>query len=120
MNKRELGDVRETLACRYLEEQGARIIKRNYRCRLGEIDIIAKDGAYLCFIEVKYRSDDKFGEPEAAVNYKKQKRICKVSKFYLYSNYKSTDIPIRYDVVAISQSDHMLTFKWIKNAFDYI
>ena len=120
MNKRELGDGRELLACGYLEEQGAHILERNFRCRQGEIDIIAKDGAYLCFVEVKYRSDDRFGQPQEAVGIIKQKRICKVSNFYLYSKYKSSDIPVRYDVVAISQSDGILTFKWIKNAFDYI
>ena len=120
MNKRELGDEIELLACRYLTEQGARILERNFRCRSGEIEIIAKDGNYLCFIEVKYRTGDRFGLPQEAVNYKKQKHICKVSNFYLYSKYKSSDIPVRYDVVAISQTDHILTFKWIKNAFDYI
>ena len=119
MNKRVVGDSKELLACRYLSEQGAHILERNFRCRQGEVDIIAKDGKYLCFIEVKYRSDDRFGEPQEAVNLKKQKHICKVSEFYLYSKYKSSDVPVRYDVVAISQIDNILTFKWIKDAFYY-
>ena len=119
MNKRAVGDGRELLACKYLEKQGVKILERNFRCRFGEVDIIAKDGKYLCFTEVKYRSDDRFGEPFEAVDHKKQKHICKVSSFYLYSKYKSSDIPVRYDVVAISQKDDIFTFTWIKNAFDY-
>ena len=120
MNKRTIGDTKELLACNYLSENGAFILNRNFRCRFGEVDIIAKDGKYLCFIEVKFRTDERFGAPQEAVDLKKQKHICKVSKFYLYSKYKSLDIPIRYDVVAISQKDNIFTFKWIKNAFDYI
>ncbi len=120
MNKREVGNTKELLACKYLSQQGVKILERNFRCRTGEIDIIAKDDKYLCFIEVKYRSDDFFGEPQEAVNFRKQKHICKVSDFYLYSKYKSFDLPVRYDVVAISQKDNIFTFKWIKNAFYHI
>ncbi|MBP3196783.1 MAG: YraN family protein [Butyrivibrio sp.] len=120
LNKRAVGDTKELLACNYLKDEGAVILERNFRCRTGEIDIIAKDAKYLCFIEVKYRSGNSFGEPEEAVNFKKRKHICKVSDFYLYSKYKSFDLPVRYDVVAISQKDNIFTFKWIKNAFDHI
>ena len=120
MNKRTVGGTRELLACKYIEDHGAHILERNFHCRQGEVDIIAKDEGYLCFIEVKFRSDKTFGEPEEAVTIKKQKHICKVSKFYLYSKYKSFDIPVRYDVVAISQKEDIFAFKWIKNAFDYI
>ena len=120
MNKRVVGDTKEILACKYISEKGAKILERNFRCRTGEIDIIAKDDKYLCFIEVKYRHDDSFGQPQEAVNFKKKKHICKVSDFYLYSKYKSFDIPVRYDVVAISQKEDIFAFKWIKNAFDYI
>ncbi len=120
MNKRVLGGGIEALVCDHLALQGARILERNYRCRQGEVDIIARDGKYLCFIEVKFRNDPKFGQPQEAVNKTKQKRICKVSQFYLYSKYKSFDLPVRYDIVAISQNDKILTFKWIKNAFDFV
>ena len=120
MNKRSVGGDTEFLACEFLKSRGARIIERNFKSKKGEIDIIALDGKYLCFIEVKYRSDAQYGEPQEAVSYSKQKRICKVSQFYLYSRYKSLDVSVRYDVVAISPKDKMLTFKWIKNAFEYV
>ena len=119
MNKRSVGSDKEELACEFLKSHGAKIIEKNYRCKNGEIDIIARDGKYLCFIEVKFRESTKYGEPEEAVSYIKQKRICKVSRFYLYSKYKSLDTSIRYDVIAISPEDKLLTFKWIKDAFDY-
>ena len=118
MNKRTIGGDTESLACRFLISQGATILEKNYRCKQGEIDIIASDGRYICFIEVKYRKDDRYGEPQEAVSGSKIAHICKVSKFYLYSKYKSYDLPVRYDVIAISPDDKMLTFKWIKNAFD--
>ncbi len=119
MNKRNIGDDTEQLACEFISSRGAAILERNYRCRQGEVDIIAKDEEYLCFIEVKYRKNDSFGPPQEAVSYRKRQHICKVSTFYLYSKYKSLDISVRYDVIAISPQDNKLTFNWIKNAFDY-
>ncbi len=120
MNKREVGADTEQLACDFIASRGGRIVQRNFSCRQGEVDIIAKDGDYLCFIEVKYRKDDNFGSPEEAVSLQKQKKICNVSRFYLYTRYKSFEIPIRYDVLAISGTDGILSFRWIKNAFDYV
>lgn len=120
MNKRTVGGSTESLACEYLKSRGAAVIESNYRCRSGEVDIIARDGVYLCFVEVKFRNNCRFGEPEEAVDLRKRRHICKVSKVYLYSKYKSFDIPIRYDVIAISPENGILTFKWIKNAFEYV
>ncbi len=120
MNKRQVGEYYETLACNFLMAKGAYVLKREYRAFRGDIDIIARDGRYLCFIEVKYRKSKRFGEPEAAVTISKQKQICKISKFYLYSTYKSQDVPIRYDVIAITDIDGMASVKWHKNAFEYI
>jgi len=120
LNKKVIGDGNEDLACNYLTNQGCRIIVRNFRCRQGEIDIIAKDGMYLCFIEVKFRRNADFGQPQEAVNISKQRKISKVSRFYLYSKKLSFDIPIRYDVIAVSVNEGITTFNWIKNAFDYI
>ena len=119
MNKRKMGEVIESLVCDFLTDQGAAIVERNYRCRQGEVDIIARDDRYLCFIEVKYRNDPRFGQPQEAVTASKQKHICNVSKFYLYSKYKSLDVPVRYDVIAVSPHDNIYTCNWIKNAFDY-
>ncbi len=120
MNKREIGEKTESLASDYITSQGATIVQRNFSCSQGEIDIIARDEGYLCFIEVKFRKDDNFGAPQEAVSFSKQRKICKVSKFYLYTRYRSVDIPVRYDVLAISATDGILSFRWIKNAFSYV
>lgn len=120
MNKRVIGDGNEDLASNYLISQGVKILARNFRCRQGEIDIIARDKEYLCFIEVKFRKDSNYGKPQEAVNISKQKKISKVSRFYLYSKNLSFDIPIRYDVIAVSLNEGITTVKWIKNAFDYL
>lgn len=120
MNNRTTGNWYEDLASDYIKQHGGRIIKRNYRLRSGEIDIIAQDGEYYCFVEVKYRKDNKCGEPETAVDYRKQRQISRVSRHFLYYFLKSEDIPIRYDVIAISGEQGAVTLKWIKNAFDYV
>ena len=70
MNQRQLGSLYEERATEYLKTKGYRILERNFRNRMGEIDIIAKDGAYFCFIEVKYRTSNRYGSPLEAVGYR--------------------------------------------------
>lgn len=113
-NKREVGINFENTAVNFLLENGFEIVERNFFCTAGEIDIIAKHDGYLVFIEVKYRKDNTKGEPEEAVGLAKQRRIIKVAKYYLMKNKISTDIPIRFDVVAILGN----SIKIIKNAFE--
>ena len=120
MNKRNIGDFYEDLACRYIKEQGAKILQRNFRAMRGEIDIIATDGEYLCFIEVKYRQNSLRGNPEEAVNFSKQKQICRISNIFLISRYHSLEKPIRYDVIALTGTDNAVNIRWIKNAFGYV
>ena len=88
----------------------------NFRCKIGEIDIICKDDDYLVFVEVKYRSSSSYGYPMEAVNYKKIKKICKVSDYYRLIHKIKEDTGIRYDVISIKGED----IEWIKNAFEYI
>lgn len=104
------------MAADFLKKQGYCISEINFRCKFGEIDIVATDGEYLCFVEVKYRTSSKSGHPEEAVNYRKQRRICRVSDFYLLRYGKGMDTQIRYDVVAIEGTEICL----YKNAFVYI
>lgn len=100
-NKRALGKQKEELACKLLMLNGYQIIERNFSCRLGEIDIIAKDGKYLVFVEVKYRKNTSRGYGFEAVDAKKQRKIQNTSLYYLTTRKKSVDIPIRYDVIEI-------------------
>ena len=111
-NKRQLGSFMEERAALYLEDRGVKILERNYRFHRNEIDIIGFDGEYYIFTEVKYRSDEKTGLPEEAVDYKKQTIIRKVALQYLVSHNLNEYTPVRFDVVAIDKE-----IRWHKNAF---
>ena len=94
-----MGDRGENLAARHLQSRGYKIIARNFRCELGEIDIVARDGRTLVFVEVKTRAYDD-PTPEDQVNHVKQHQITKAAKMFL-SRYGSPQPPARFDVVAI-------------------
>lgn len=113
MNKRQAGSSRETEAASYLIGQGYQILERNYRCRQGEIDLIARDGPYLVFVEVKYRKNAGSGYPEEAVDARKQHRIYQAARYYLYCRRYGEDTPCRFDVVSIIGNQ----IKVIQNAF---
>ncbi len=115
MNKRQVGTAYEKLTGAYLEEQGYRILEYNFRNRIGEIDIIARDGVYLVFVEVKYRKNTKNGNPYEAVNWKKQQIISKVASYYCLTHGYGESMPCRFDVVSICGEEYTL----IKNAFEY-
>ncbi len=102
MNKRAVGSTREAEAASYLEKNGYQILEHNYRCRQGEIDLVARDGRYLVFVEVKYRKDLRSGYPEEAVDRKKQQKIWQAARHYLYSHRYGEDTPCRFDVVSIT------------------
>ena len=113
MNNRRVGASYEELAARYLTMNGYNIVERNFRCRIGEIDLIGWDGAYLCFIEVKYRSGTGKGDPAEAITYRKIRRICKTAQFYMLMRKIPQDTPCRFDVALILENEITL----IKNAF---
>ena len=94
-----LGDRGENMAARYLRNHGYKIIARNFRCGLGEIDIVARDGKTLVFVEVKTRAYDD-PTPEEQVNTVKRHQLTKAAKFYL-SRYGVPQPPARFDVVAV-------------------
>lgn len=114
-NKRKLGGYFEQKAARFLEANGLKVLEMNYRCRFGELDLIAQDGAYVVFIEVKYRCSGEAGYAAEAVDRKKRRIISRVANFYLMSHYRTQEVPCRFDVVAFDGA-HM---RWYKNAFDY-
>lgn len=115
-NKRQLGSQKEQMAAEYLIEKGWKILDRNFYCRQGEIDLIAiSPEQILVFLEVKYRKDKKNGLPEEAVNKKKQEKIQKAARIYLYQKGISMNRKCRFDVVAII-GDRL---KLIENAFGY-
>ncbi|MCI8892201.1 MAG: YraN family protein [Eubacterium sp.] len=114
-NNRAVGADYEQKAAQYLETLGYRILERNFRCRMGEIDLIAMEGRYLVFLEVKYRTDLRTGTPQEAVNDRKQKKICRAASYYCKIRRISTEQPCRFDVAACRAEEWTL----IRNAFDY-
>lgn len=109
-NNKQLGDQGEALAVAYLQKGGYSILETNYRDRFGEIDIIAKQGEYIVFIEVKYRSNMKTGRPAEAVHFYKQKKICHVAKSYARKK-KLFQHPIRFDIVElVGERVHIIPF----------
>lgn len=115
LNKREKGSFYEKEAGKYLESKGYEIVEYNYRCRPGEIDIVAKDGEYLVFCEVKYRKTNNKGNALEAVAFSKQKTLSKCALYYVTEKGLSY-LPCRFDVVGIDGGKLTL----IQNAFDYI
>lgn len=113
-----LGKTGEDQACRFLKRKGYSIVQTNYRTRCGEIDIIARQGPVLVFIEVKTRRSRSFGSPLLAVTAKKQRQISMVAQEYLSKN-KLFDTDARFDVVGmrIDASDHA-EIEHIENAFE--
>lgn len=99
MNKRKVGAVYEAKAAAYLKNMGYCILERNYRCCLGEIDLIARHDGYYVFVEVKYRQTAGSGYGEEAVDWRKQQRIIRSARWYLMEK-QLGDCPCRFDVVS--------------------
>lgn len=115
--RQEFGKESESLAVRHLIKNGYKILEQNYRNKLGEIDIIAKEKGTLVFVEVKARRTPFFGNPKWAVTFKKQRKISMVALYYLKST-KQTQIKARFDVVALSWAEDNPQIEIIKNAFE--
>jgi putative endonuclease len=107
------GSAAEDLAARYLERQGLAIVDRNWRCRAGEIDLVARDGATLVFVEVRLRTSAAFGGAAASVDVRKQRRILQAARLYLAGR---ADTPCRCDVVVLDRLDPA-GIEWIRDAF---
>lgn len=113
-----LGRYGEELACEFLKKAGYKILELNYRGRLGEIDLIAEDGNYLVFIEVKTRGSLAFGHPLESIDTRKQRQLIRVACEYL-AQCDGEDRICRFDAVSILQSGEQAPkLELIKNAFE--
>ncbi len=113
----ELGHFGEEIAFKEVRRLGYKEIERNYRCPLGEVDLIAKDGDTLVFLEIKTRKGRSLGYAKEAVNERKKRQISKVALTYMKDK-KCFGIKARFDVVAVSIGSGKPKFEVIKNAFD--
>lgn len=118
MNSALLGRWGEIHAVRYLRENGYRILAQNVRAQFGEIDLVARDGATLCFVEVKARSSLASGLPEEGVDFKKQKRLARLAAWYLQTRHLR-DVSVRFDVVSlVTVHGSLVRARLIKGAFE--
>lgn len=116
MNKRRIGAEYEDAAARYLEAKGYEILARNFRCRAGEIDLIASEGRGLVFVEVKYRRSRQNGLPEEAVSRTKMRTIARVADYYRVRYQVPDTVSCRFDVIAIEGEE----IRHYRDAFPYL
>jgi putative endonuclease len=116
-NRQSLGKLGEDLACLELRRRGYAIIARRYRTRFGEIDIVAREGDTMVFVEVKARATSRFGDGAAAVTGGKQRRISQMAVDYLVRR-RLHDCPCRFDVVSVDLSSKQPVVEVFRDAFD--
>jgi len=116
LNKRQTGAVYEEKAAKFLIQQGFRILQKNYRCQMGEIDLIAIENGILVFVEVKYRNHLQKGYPAEAVTHLKQRKIIQTARYYCYKKKIPQTQSCRFDVVSILGEQIEL----IRNAFEVV
>lgn len=107
------GGPDESLAAAFLERKGLKVLERNYRCRFGEIDIVAADGAVLVFIEVRARRSDAFGGAAGSITAAKRRRLVAAARHYLAAH--RSDRACRFDVVLVQGSERRV--EWLTDAF---
>lgn len=116
-DKQRSGAAAERLAEQHLAQAGLRTLTRNWSCRMGEIDLIMKDGSALVFVEVRRRRGRRHGTAAASVGPRKQARLIRAAQLYLQRSGQSA--PCRFDVVAVDEAlDGSVTLEWIRAAFD--
>jgi putative endonuclease len=119
VNPKALGQYGEEYTCRYLQEKGYKILEKNFRNKLGEIDLIVQDGKVVCFIEVKTRKTLQYGAPFEAVHSTKQHKMVQMALCYLKYKFHTIDVLSRFDVISIYKTpEDQPIIEHIVNAFD--
>ena len=116
---RTLGKEFEDRAVRLIQDQGLRVLARNFSGKTGEIDIVAREGEQLIFLEVRARNNRYFESAAESVNTRKQQRIARTAQLYLQQRPHWSNMPCRFDVIAFEppQSGTCHRIRWIRGAF---
>ena len=119
LTMKTLGKYGEDLALRFLRDKGYRILERNFKNKIGELDLVVQDGRTICFVEVKTRASLACGQPFESVHYYKQRKLVRLAWSYLQYRFHTIDVPARFDVISIYKDeagkDHL---QHIPSAFD--
>lgn len=116
-NRQQAGMTAEQKALTYLQKKGLSLVKRNYRTRLGEIDLIMSHKTHIVFVEVRYRRKNLYAQAAMSVGSVKQQRIIKAAKHYLLYSKQYNRHPCRFDVITITSDLSAPIIEWIPNAF---
>jgi putative endonuclease len=114
MDRRQTGTLAENSAAAFLEAQGFVIVARNFQRRVGELDVIARDGPLLLIVEVRTRADDRFGGAAASISYAKQRRIALTAGLFLDQHPELRRCQVRFDVIVVRNG----SVEWLRHAFD--
>ena len=114
MDRRQTGARAENSAAAFLESQGLRIVARNFLRRIGELDVVARDGELLVVVEVRTRADDRFGGAAASVTRGKQRRVAATTALFLAEHPELRCCRVRFDVIVVQDG----RIEWLKHAFD--
>lgn len=119
MNRQASGRSWEAVARDYLQTRGLLILKQRYRCRLGELDLVCRDGATLVVVEVRARKKGSLASAIDSIDWKKRRKIVLATRHLLMCNPQWNTQPLRFDVFAVSDIDTATPqFQWLQNAFD--
>jgi putative endonuclease len=115
--RKAIGIWGEELALSHLVARGLQLVLRNYRCKLGEIDLVMMDGKTLVLVEVRYRASNDYGGAAASITWEKQRKLVKAAEHLLMKRADLRRYPARFDVVAITTDSGDTKIDWIKSAF---
>jgi len=113
-----VGRRAEAAALRFLGDRGLREVARNFRCRMGEIDLVMRDDDCLVFVEVRYRRSERFGGAVESVSASKRRRLCLAARYYLLAHPEQARGAARFDIVAVAPDGARFAIRWIANAFE--
>lgn len=119
LKRKTIGINGEEIAAAFLKKKGCKILKKNYRCYFGEVDIVALCHDTLCFVEVKTRTSHQFGTPQESVIPAKQKKLSKIALEYI-QKHKLEEKKARFDIIAVNLSGKNHSIDCIENAFDLV
>ena len=118
-SRQQTGKDAERLALRHLEQQGLRLLAKNWLCKRGELDLVMLDGDTVVFVEVRYRKHAQWGGALASIDGSKRQKLILAAQFFLQKEHRWADCPCRFDVVAMeSTPSGTPDLTWLKNAFD--
>jgi putative endonuclease len=115
--RKALGNRAEECTATWLSKQGYKVVERNYRCKVGEVDIVARKDEYLCFVEVRSRSTDAMGSPSLTVDARKQRQVIRAAMTFL-AVHKISNMNVRFDVAAVTFGPSGPAIEYIPGAFE--